>query len=299
MNHQLVSIIIPTHNRMDRVTLAIESVLSQTYNQFEVIVVDDGSTDKTADKLAGIKDPRLRVLNIEHGGVSKARNIGVKDAKGGLIAFLDSDDIWHPEKLMKQIRFHRTQPHILISQTNEVWIRNGKRVNPRVKHLKPKGYIFPESLHLCTITPSSVLMERKLFSEFNGFDEALPACEDYDLWLKITAKYDVGLIEENLMTRSGGHSDQLSGQYNAMDRFRIYALGKILLSNSLNETQTRQVLDVLQQKSNILMIGATKRARIHKELAQFFNNLLNLQVSLEPFKQEASRLLLSEEFYQV
>ena len=297
MSEPLISIIIPTHNRQNSVLLAIQSVFAQTYQNVELILVDDGSTDGTLNALKKYNNSRLRVFSIEHSGVSKARNFGVSQSQGGLIAFLDSDDIWQPQKLQKQIVFHRNHPELAISQTQEIWVRNGKRVNPKIKHEKPEGYIFPESLHLCTITPSSVLMDRELFYECLGFDENLVACEDYDLWLRITANHEVGLVDEALMTRYGGHDDQLSGKYEAMDRFRIYGLGKILLSGVLNEKQTQQVLLVLQQKTEIFLLGAKKRNRSYQTLLLLFQKLQNLEFSWDDFIQRGKELLLSEQVF--
>lgn len=289
----LVSVIIPTYSREERVKQAVRSVLDQTVKTLECIVVDDGSEDGTVESIRSLSDHRVTILSQSRSGVSAARNAGVRESSGEQLTFLDSDDIWHPEKLARQIEFHRRKPDLRISQTREIWIRGGKRVNPKVKHQKPSGYIFPESLHLCTISPSSVFMERELFDEFGGFDERLPACEDYDLWLRITSRVPVGLLDEPLLTKFGGHADQLSGLHPAMDRFRIYALGKILLSGTLSEKQTRQVMDVLREKTKILLNGAEKRNMAIDDTRDLIEDLMTMKLSMTEFIRKGQELLLS------
>jgi len=188
----------------------------------------------------------------------------------------------------------RSHPDLLISQTQEIWIRKGKRVNPGVKHKKPKGDIFSESLNLCTITPSSVFLARDLFKSSGGFDEKMSACEDYDLWLRISAQHKVGLIEEYLLTKYGGHKDQLSQHYTAMDRFRIYSLGKLFLSGILTSTQSNLAFEVLRIKTGILLSGIRKRNPDNRELIEFVESLFELNQTQEEFIQTSVEFLLSD-----
>ena len=132
----IVSVVIPTYNRWPLVAEAIESVLSQTYRDFELIVVDDGSTDGTAGEIAKFGS-RLRLLRQPNRGVSAARNLAFGEARGRYLAFLDSDDLWRPKKLAIQTAFMERNPSVAICQTAEIWIRNGVRVNPKTKHQKP------------------------------------------------------------------------------------------------------------------------------------------------------------------
>jgi glycosyltransferase involved in cell wall biosynthesis len=293
MHDPLISVIIPTYNREHSTRGAIESVLAQSYKNLELLVVDDGSTDGTADMLKNIEDERFSLISIPNSGVSRARNLGVEKAVGELITFLDSDDEWHQGKLSTQLDFHLDHPELKISQTQEIWIRNGRRVNPKNKHRKPQGNIFPQSLELCTITPSSVMMTRELFASYSGFDEKMLACEDYDLWLRITAEHQVGLVDQYLMTRYGGHEDQLSRSFIAMDRFRIYSLGKILLSNTLDEIQAGQVVEVLKRKLEILLAGAKKRNRVPVALRAFLESLPEAELNLMDFRKMAEISLLT------
>jgi len=259
----LFSVIIPVHNRYRPVKEAIDSVLSQTFSGHELIVVDDGSTDDTP-RVAEEYADRIRYLRRENRGVSAARNTGVAASSAPWLAFLDSDDRWLPGKLERQARFIRENPGIMINQTDETWIRRGRRVNPRERHLKREGHIFIDSLELCLISPSAAVMSRECFDRYGPFDEDLPACEDYDLWLRVTARERVGLAPERLVVRHGGHPDQLSARYPAMDRFRVYAILKLLEREgaSLPPEYSGRAAAVAAEKTRILRDGALKRKRL-------------------------------------
>lgn len=244
----IISIIIPTHNRLGKVCRALDSVLNQSYKNFEVIIVDDGSIDGTRDNMQRYNDSRLKYFWIENGGVARARNFGVKQAQADWICFLDSDDVWRKHKLSEQLRYHARHPDCLISQTGDMWIRNSVRVNKRKINEARAGNIFAESLQLCLISCSSVMMSKKLFYDCGTFDETLPACEDYDLWLRITARNEIGFVPKDLVTRFGGHSDQLSKTILHLDRYRVVALQKLLEQNDLNEMQRQLVKEELKRK---------------------------------------------------
>jgi len=258
-----VSVIIPTFNRKKLLQRALRSVYQQTYSSIEVIVVDDGSTDETA---AMIKEnfPKTKYLFQKNTGVSAARNLGIKNARGQWIAFLDSDDEWLPEKLEKQICFLNASPLSWV-QTRERWIRDGKEINPGQKHQMISGMIFKESCELCLVSPSAVILQKELFDRYGFFDESLPACEDYDLWLRILAYEPIGLIEEPLTIHYGGHADQLSQKYWGMDRFRVQSLMKIL-KMPLTAMQKLKVKEILLLKLNVLSGGALKRRKIFSYL---------------------------------
>jgi glycosyltransferase involved in cell wall biosynthesis len=257
---ELVSVIIPTYNRATFLREAIESVLGQTYKQFELIVVDDGSTDATG-KLLRQYGEKLSILHTGHGGPSAARNCGIVAARGSHIAFLDSDDVWLPEKLRSQMLFFLEHPEARICQTEEIWIRSGVRVNPMKKHKKYSGWIFEQCLPLCIVSPSSVMIERSVFEEVGLFDEEYPACEDYDLWLRISARYPIYLLDTPLIIKRGGHDDQQSRVIPQLDQYRIRALCKILDSGTLNPAQRQQALSELKIKCRIYGSGCLKRGK--------------------------------------
>ena len=188
-----VSVIIPTYNRWPMIGEAIESVLNQSYKDFEVVVVDDGSDDESLKELRKF-GPKINVLVQARRGVAAARNLGVHHSHGAYLSFLDSDDLWKPRKLEIQVAFMGANSEVQICQTEEVWFRNGVRVNPRKRHQKPSGDIFGASLGLCLVSPSSVMMKRELYERVGGFDESFEVCEDYDLWLRIAVDTPVSLI---------------------------------------------------------------------------------------------------------
>ena len=256
----LVSVIIPTHNRAWALAGAIDSVLAQNYKNFELIVIDDGSTDNTSDLIDGYSG-KLTLIRQENAGVSAARNRGIESSRGDFIAFLDSDDTWLPQKLSRQMDFMGRYPEALICQTQEIWIRNNTRVNPRSCHKKPSGMIFESSLALCLVSPSAVMMKKDLFDKVGLFDEGLPACEDYDLWLRVGCRYSVYLVDEPLVIKHGGHADQLS-RAPGLDRFRVQALHKLLQSGKLTPLQSTAAAAVLQKKCTIYAAGCRKRGRL-------------------------------------
>jgi glycosyltransferase involved in cell wall biosynthesis len=255
-----VSVIIPTHNRAAWVGEAAASVLAQSYGDYELMVVDDGSTDGTGDVLASLGG-RLKVLRLEERqGVSAARNRGAALARGEWLAFLDSDDLWLPEKLARQMDYLRSHPDCAICQTEEIWIRNGVRVNPPKTHRKAGGDIFLPSLTRCLVSPSAVVLRRGLFEDLGGFDETLPAAEDYDLWLRLAWRQPVGLLPEPLIIKRGGHPDQLSRQW-GLDRWRIKALRKILQEPLLPPDYREAAERTLRHKCAIYAQGCEKRGR--------------------------------------
>ncbi len=269
LNTPLVSVIIPTYNRAWALKKAIDSVLEQNYKNFELIVVDDGSTDDT-EALVTEYAKSVKFVQQPNLGVSAARNKGISISSGALISFLDSDDYWEPEKLSAQVEFFNANPDTLICQTEEIWIRNGKKVNPKKKHKKLSGMIFIPSLALCLISPSAVMMRKNLFAKVDMFDESLPACEDYDLWLRVTCRFPVHLIETPLIVKTGGHDDQLSAA-TGLDKYRIYSLKKILKSDFLTDSQKQAAENMLKKKCRLYADGCMKHGR--KTVATYYYRL--------------------------
>ena len=252
-----ISVIIPTWNRAHRLLPALESVCKQTHRAHEILVIDDGSTDATRN-LVSAGFPGVRYHYQDNHGVSHARNTGIRRATGDWIALLDSDDRWHPAKLERQIQVLGENPAYRICHTDEIWIRNGKRVNPMRKHAKEGGHIFRHNLPRCAISPSAVLISKQLLVETGNFDERLPACEDYDLWLRLCARHPVLFLDEPLTIKYGGHADQLSRRYWGMDRFRIYALDKVIRSGVLSAADRIAAVQMLLEKAAIVTRGAVK-----------------------------------------
>ena len=257
--------IVPTHNRADVLGRAVASVLTQSRPDLELIVVDDGSTDHTAQVLAGFDDPRLTGMRQENKGVSSARNLGIAASRGRYVALLDSDDYWLPEKLERQVRF-LDESGFEISQTDEIWIRDGVRVNPRFKHAKPTGWFLEKSLELCLISPSCVMFSRRLWEELGPFDERLPACEDYSLWLRVGARHPVGLVPEALTVKTGGHADQLSRRIIGLDLYRVYAVIDLLRTMNLTAEQRAMAVASLKERVRLYAQGCIKRGKDEEAL---------------------------------
>lgn len=252
-----ISVVIPTFNRGQIIDRALDSVLAQKLQPAEVIVIDDGSTDSTA---ATIKSKYKDVTYVykSNQGVSSARNAGIRIAAGDWIAFLDSDDEWLPSKLALQAAALAQEAGTQICHTNEIWVRHQSRVNPKLKHEKFGGWIYKKCLPLCVVSPSSVLIHCSVFEHLGYFDEQLPACEDYDLWLRICAFYPVLYLPEPLITKYGGHADQLSKKFWGMDRFRVKAMEKMLAVECLRHDDRVATIRVLLDKIGVVLEGARK-----------------------------------------
>jgi glycosyltransferase involved in cell wall biosynthesis len=274
----MISVIIPTYNRATFLKEAITSVLEQEYfrrpgpdHLYELLVVDDGSEDETRGVVESFGG-RARFLGQPHRGVSAARNLGLRLARGEFIAFLDSDDLWKKEKIGVQMGYLKAFPAAQVCYTEEVWLRRGRHLNPHRKHRKHSGRIFDRVLSLCLLSLSSCLFRREVFAAVGDFDENLPACEDYDLGIRLAHEYPIHLIPRPLIIKRGGHPDQLSNRYWGMDRFRVQALEKALRLE-LTPDEERLVKRELARKCRILALGFARRGNLaeaerYRELLQ-------------------------------
>jgi GT2 family glycosyltransferase len=271
-----ISVVIPTHNRAHTLVRAIQSVVSQTLKPAEIIVVDDGSTDNTREIIAA-HFPDVLYCYQNNQGVSAARNKGIELARGEWIAFLDSDDEWLVEKLQCQKDSWSLESSYRVVHSDEIWVRDGVRVNKPRRYQTRQGRIYQYCLPLCAISPSSVIIEKKLLLEVGCFDETLAVCEDYDLWLKICASYPVLAVSKPLLIKYGGHPDQLSTATWGLDQFRVQALYNMINSSqfatALTAEEQTQTVSTLRQKLDILLAGATKRGNL--ELAARSKLMLN------------------------
>jgi glycosyltransferase involved in cell wall biosynthesis len=268
-----ISVIIPTYNRAYCLSRAIDSVLAQSHPVEKICVIDDGSTDDTQQLLQS-NYPQIHYIRQENKGVSAARNEGIRKIKSQWIAFLDSDDEWLPQKIEKQLFELTRQPMYKLIHCDEVWIRNGVRVNAMNKHKKSGGDIFESCLPLCVISPSASIIQRELLLEVGLFNESLPACEDYDLWLRICSSHPVLYVNEKLLRKYGGHEDQLSRQHWGMDRFRVDALDRIIREGVLQSDQAKAAKEILINKCRILINGADKRG--NQALVDKYQALLSM-----------------------
>ncbi len=285
---RVVSVVIPVYNRERLVAAAVESVLSQTVPpgwELELVVVDDGSTDGTVEAVErGVGAYRslggaISVLSVPHHGFPGAvRNRGVEASRGEVLAFLDSDDRWYPEKLRTQLPLHEAA-RCRISHTREVWLRNDRVVSQRGQKHARHGEIFQDALHKCIVGPSTVMMARTLFLEHGGFREDLEVAEDYEFWLRVLAGEEICFVETALTEKRAGPWDQLSEKYGQIEAFRIAALRDLVraeyfLRRGLPERHQR-AKEALAQKLHIYAAGARKRgrreeaARLEREAHQY------------------------------
>ncbi len=269
----MISVIIPTFNRAAWLRESITSVLEQDYfrlplpgHSFELLVVDDGSEDDTLMVVESFGG-HASYLRQPHLGVSTARNLGLRSARGEFIAFLDSDDLWKKDKIGIQMGYFKAFPDASVCYTEEIWLRRGKHLNPHRKHQKQSGWIFEHVLPLCLLSLSSCLFRREVFAEVGVFDESLPVCEDYDLGIRLAHKYPIHLIPKPLIIKRGGHSDQLSRRYWGMDRFRVQALVKAFRLD-LTPEEERRVKKNLAHKCRILVQGFARRGNM-AEVARY------------------------------
>jgi len=257
-----ISVVIPTYNRVELLKRSIDSVINQTIKPFEIIIVDDGSNDGT-EAMVKKKYDSLKLIKQKNKGASAARNSGIKASSGEWICFLDSDDEWKNDKLEKQITAVANNSDYKFFHSNEIWIKNGKRINQKKKHKKYGGDIFKKCLDMCRISPSSVLIDKNIFEEIGFFNENLVVCEDYELWLRICDKYKVFFIDEPLIIKYGGHQDQLSYSIDSIECHRIKAL-EYLLSTSLSKKNRDYTIQMLISKISIYLNGLIKRGKKHE-----------------------------------
>ncbi len=269
----MVSIIIPSFQRRSLLERAINSVLSQTYKNYELIIVDDGSTDGTFEWLSQSAFPcSFKVLYQKNAGVSTARNLGLQISNKKWVAFLDSDDEWLPTKLEEQIMFSKDHPQIKVIHTEELWFRNNTPVPVHKKYLKNSGDLFLRATQRCVIGPSTVLINTQFLKSLNGFDESYPACEDYELWLRVCILENVGLVNKPLIKKHAGAIDQLSNLRD-LDYWRVQALHKLIQNKSLKNQRCTQAKSEIVIKLKILSLGYEKYHNPERLL--WAKNLLN------------------------
>jgi len=261
-----ITVIIPTHNREKLLAKTLESVLNQTVKADEIIIIDDGSTDDTKALILQYDNDTIKYIYQKNNGVSSARNHGIHLASNEWLCFLDSDDIWELNKLEKQIQFHNENEHILFSHTDELWMFNQKIINQKKHQLKPSGFCFEENIPNTLIGASTVMIHKKVLKDVGYFDEQLIACEDYDLWLRILHKYELGLINQKLIIKVAGHEKQLSFTTKLMDTYRIKALQKHLDSEYKNILLTEII-----KKCDILIKGAIKHN--NEQIRDYYSKL--------------------------
>jgi glycosyltransferase involved in cell wall biosynthesis len=213
INHPTVSVIIPTYNRANFIDKAIKSVLNQNYQDFEIIVVDDGSTDNTEETVKSFNNFKIRyICHTNNQGVSAARNNGIRASRGKYIALLDSDDEWLPEKLDKQIKVFKSEfPEVGVVYSNVLYIdESGKNMNKLGNPKKIEGHIYEDLLGGNYVgTSSTLLIKKECFNRVGSFDDLLDAENDWDMWIRIAKYYRFVLIKVPLV-KYRFHSNRIS-----------------------------------------------------------------------------------------
>lgn len=195
-----VSVIIPTYNRSELLKKAVESLENQSHQNFEIIIIDDCSTDDTAEVVRGMNDERIIYLkhSINKGG-SEARNTGIKKATGNFIGFLDSDDQWLPDKLEKQLKQFEGRPDVGVVYTG-VQVVDEHNLPTRKIVPEYRGEILPKLFESnCIDTTSSVLVKREVLDQVKGFDAGLPSCQDWDLYIRLAQVTKFDFVKESLV----------------------------------------------------------------------------------------------------
>jgi glycosyltransferase involved in cell wall biosynthesis len=224
MEKDKVSVIIPTYNSEDYINEAIKSVLSQTYKNYEIIIVDDGSSDNTATLLKKYQG-RLKYFYQNNQGSAAARNLGLNNSSGEFIAFLDSDDVWFPEKLEKQVRIMKENPRLafvfaaayMVNESGEIvkcW-DNKNEPTMDFKRLYEKNFI-------CT---STVLLRRYCLERIGNFDENLKMSQDWDLWLRLAKKFEFKFICQPLINYRM-HSNNITRRYDERIKYVLSIVNK-------------------------------------------------------------------------
>ena len=213
-----VSVVISTYNRAQRLKRAVMSVLDQSFQDFELIIVDNASTDKTEDVVHSLTDSRIRYIkHLRNKGGPAARNTGIRSAKGQYIALLDDDDEWFPQKLEKQLqKIQQTTPQVgLVYAGSEVYDENKRRVTV-INYPLFRGRVH-DRLLLSTIigSVSSVFVKKECFEKVGYFDEELTSCQDWDMWLRIAEQFEFDFVPD-ILTRINEHGEQISTNFAAL-----------------------------------------------------------------------------------
>ncbi|MFW9989368.1 MAG: glycosyltransferase family 2 protein [Candidatus Odinarchaeota archaeon] len=239
MENPLVSVIIPTYNRATLVREAIHSVVNQSYKNFEILVVDDGSSDNTKGIVQDIakKDLRIKYIWQKHSGTpAVTRNRGIKASIGDLIAFLDSDDIWFSKKLEKQIKAFQRNPKMLVIASNSVYFSKEKKIIPTILFLNEVKLSFRNILRMNPLSISDVLVKREIFDSIGYFNESIVKMVDYEFWLRLLSQKDSSiLIIKDILSKIRLHDVQLTTNRSFLEKYKLW---KDFFKNYINYDQT-------------------------------------------------------------
>jgi glycosyltransferase involved in cell wall biosynthesis len=191
----LVSVVVPVFNGAATIDETLASVLAQTFTDFELLVIDDGSTDATAQRVSALTDPRVQLHSFPNAGLAASRNRGIRLARGEFIAFIDADDLWTPDKLARQLEALRVEPSAaLVYSLTDCIDEQGADLGPG-SHVVAAGRVYERLLVWNALdSGSSALVRASALGHVGGFDESLPAAEDWDLWLRLAWAYPFACV---------------------------------------------------------------------------------------------------------
>lgn len=213
-----VSVIIPAYNAMAYLPETLESVLNQTFRDFEVLIINDGSTDSITSWASGIEDSRVRLISQENTGLSGARNKGIAESRGEYVALIDSDDLWQSTKLERQVQYLDNHSDIGLVYTWTMLIDSVGKSTGRVLGSELGGNVLDDLLKRNIIDGvSSVVLRRQCFDKVGMFDITLPSMEDWDMWVRIAGFYEFALIPLPL-TLYRQHQSNMSKNWKVMEK---------------------------------------------------------------------------------
>lgn len=221
-----ISVIVPAFNAMDYLPETIKSVLEQTFTDFEILIINDGSSDNIVEWTTQISDPRVKLISQGNQGLAGARNTGITCSEGDYIAFLDADDLWHPTKLEKQVQYLDLNPGIGVVNTWVINIDEQGKLDSSVCKTNSEGEVWEKLLQENIVLCGSVVMVRRICFEMVGvFDQNLPAAEDWDMWIRIAAQHQFSVLREPLVFYRQ-HSSSMSSNLNHHLQWRLAVIDK-------------------------------------------------------------------------
>lgn len=288
----LVDVVIPVYQRAALAREAVLSVLNQSITDITLVVVEDGTQPNSEQNFSNVaaefySDTRFKHIVLEkNSGPSVARNRGAAMGSSPYIAFLDSDDLWNPDKLQKQIDFLGSNPDIQWVHTGEVWIKNGTEIKQKKEHKKQNGIFINKLFERCLISPSAVLFRRPFWNKYGAFPEYFRVAEDYSLWLHLNFRFPVGYIEEPLTIKRAGSWPQLSSTI-GIDHYRVLALHKffrLFRNDPVFPVVADDFFNEVIRKTNLLLKGALKyknvKAKTYQRWLALFTTLRTRAMSL-------------------
>jgi glycosyltransferase involved in cell wall biosynthesis len=316
------TVVVPTCNRREMVAQALQSVLAQTYRNFELVVVDDGSTDGTPMHLMRLLGAEPRAVEIlsrmnpaalnpffhqfvhdgipiqyqyhPNRGLGAARNRGIRHARGTYVAFLEAEDLWEPTHLQAQIAFLDGDGWARIARVGGRQAKDGTRARRSRRAEEASGWIFSQALEACPAGLSCAVVHRGCFAECGTFDENMPACDDYDLWLRLAARFPIHYVAGPEVTHRSPRPELASHSW-TWDRFRVYALEKAFQSGQLNPEQRFLVSQEIVRRCEHLVEGyrrqkSEERANFYeRKRKRFAQEVRKLRAAYAPLAEAPAR----------